>query len=699
MHNTCRALTPEEKEIVIAHNVVAEGAVILVCDPFDPYRILHNFIFGTVTISSMEESWLHTQGSHFRVGIYASTVGNTTVGPNAAIERANYLVGVHIEEHVVIRNVDELYTFEPERNIQLQLGNENGGRMVEIFPGMVPGDVYLAYRYQGNLPFMQGIKRLNDEERKQVHSLTGTIRCGAVIKNSRTLRNLYVGPYTLIDGVDRIVEACIESSREAVTTIADGVTLVRGVVGEGNCITGGVRAESFGTGENVTLRNSVQLEHSYVAHNSNISGCELLHTFTFPFHEQHHRSSFLCAVTCYGQSNIAAGAVIGSNHNSRRNDGELVAGRGFWPGLCSSYKHPSRFASFSLVAKGDYQQELNIPLPFSLLSNSTDGSDLLVVVGYWFLYNMYALERNNRKYRLRDGRRNRQLPMETRYLAPDTVEEILSAMQLLEMLTGRAWTETDSYFGLEGGSSTVTSEREKTEYREIGKNLLIGKPEQAEQLCISAPEFIGVSGSARNVQVRLLKTVPAYHIYREMVNLYCIETIAGSGDSKGECSQAGSGFTELSYWCWQNLGGQLIPALTVENMIENICSGSITTWKELHQVYSREARKYEEYRRTHAWKALLELHSCSSEQVAPSRWREWVDKAIETAEKRRKLVYESREKDFTDPMRRITFDSTEEMKAVLGTIENDPVVREVNEATDALFTILKAARTQLDSPQ
>ena len=45
-----------------------------------------------------------------------------------------------------------------------------------------------------------------------------------------------------------------------------------------------------------------------------------------------------------GQSNIAAGATIGSNHNSRSADGEIIAGRGFWPGLCVSLKHNSKFS-------------------------------------------------------------------------------------------------------------------------------------------------------------------------------------------------------------------------------------------------------------------------------------------------------------------------------------------------------------------
>ena len=63
---------------------------------------------------------------------------------------------------------------------------------------------------------------------------------------------------------------------------------------------------------------------------------------------------------------MAAGATIGSNHNSRGADGEIIAGRGFWPGLCVSLKHNSKFASFTIIAKGDYPAELNIPIPFSL---------------------------------------------------------------------------------------------------------------------------------------------------------------------------------------------------------------------------------------------------------------------------------------------------------------------------------------------
>jgi len=164
----------------------------------------------------------------------------------------------------------------------------------------------------------------------------------------------------------------------------------------------------------------------------------MLNNLIFPAHEQHHNNSFLIASLVQGQSNIAAGATIGSNHNSRANDGEIRAGRGFWPGLSVTLKHPSRFASYVLIAKGDYPYELDIPFPFALVNHDVARDRLEIMPAYFWMYNMYALERNAWKAASRDKRVVKIQRIETDYLAPDTVEEILHAMELLELWTGRA---------------------------------------------------------------------------------------------------------------------------------------------------------------------------------------------------------------------------------------------------------------------
>ena len=106
-----------------------------------------------------------------------------------------------------------------------------------------------------------------------------------------------------------------------------------------------------------------------------------------------------------GQSNVAAGATIGSNHNSRAADNEVQAGRGFWPGLAASLKHSSRFASFVLITQGSYPAELDVRLPFSLVSNNVAKDRLEIMPAFWWLYNMYALARNSHKFAARDRRR------------------------------------------------------------------------------------------------------------------------------------------------------------------------------------------------------------------------------------------------------------------------------------------------------
>jgi len=182
------------------------------------------------------------------------------------------------------------------------------------------------------------------------------------------------------------------------------------------------------------LKYGARLINSFLGNNSTISCCEVLNSLMFPAHEQHHNNSFLCASLVMGQSNIAAGATIGSNHNSRSADGEIIAGRGFWPGLCVSLKHNSTFASFTLIAKGDFPVELKVPLPFCLVSNDVANNKLVVMPAYWFMYNMYALERNSWKYKDRDKRTAKLQFIEYNYLAPDTINELFDGLTYLQKL-------------------------------------------------------------------------------------------------------------------------------------------------------------------------------------------------------------------------------------------------------------------------
>lgn len=209
-------------------------------------------------------------------------------------------------------------------------------------------------------------------------------------------------------------------------------------MGEGSHVFYQAVAARFVIEKNCHLKYGTRLINSVLGDNSTVSCCEILNNLIFPFHEQHHNSSFLIATTVMGQSNIAAGATIGSNHNSRSPDGEIIAGRGFWPGLCTDFKHNCRFSSFALVAKGSYQNELNITYPFSLVVPASDEKSVHIRPAWCFMYDMFAIVRNRYKFQNRDKRVEKVQNIETDPFAPDTIQEIVHSIERIIELTANS---------------------------------------------------------------------------------------------------------------------------------------------------------------------------------------------------------------------------------------------------------------------
>jgi len=297
---------------------------------------------------------------------------------------------------------------------------------------MLPGDAYLWSRYRDDEALMTKFKEFTEKQFDNRRGYYGFIGDRTVIKNTGIIKDVWVGTDAYLKGANKLKNLTINSSAKAPSQIGEGCELVNGIISYGCRIFYGVKAVRFIMGSHSQLKYGARLINSYLGDNSTISCCEVLNSLIFPGHEQHHNNSFLCAALVMGQSNIAAGATLGSNHNSRAADGEMIAARGFWPGLCVSIKHNSKFASFTLLAKGDYSYELNIPLPFSLVSNDVSANQLSIMPAYWFMYNLYALARNAGKYVERDKRINKLQYIEYDFLAPDSINEIFTALDLLK---------------------------------------------------------------------------------------------------------------------------------------------------------------------------------------------------------------------------------------------------------------------------
>jgi NDP-sugar pyrophosphorylase family protein len=686
-----RNLTAYEIEALVKNrNTSDDWNKILVSDAFNPELVKNCKFFGLVRIGKLEPYFLEFSDMKYAVGLYNSIIISSDLGDNVVIENVNYLSHYIIGNEVIIASTNELATTDHSKfgngilkegeeegiRIWMEICNENGGRKVIPFTGMLPGDAYLWSKYRDDDKLLQRFKEMTEQEFKKERGFYGKVGDRTVIKNVAIMKDVWIGSDAYIKGANKLKNLTIHSSAEAPTQIGEGCELVNGIISKGCRIFYGVKAVRFVMASHSQLKYGARLINSYLGNNATISCCEVLNSLIFPAHEQHHNNSFLCAALVMGQSNIPAGATIGSNHNSRAADGEIIAGRGFWPGLCVSLKHNSKFASFTMLVKGDYLFELNIPFPFSLISNKN--GVLEIMPAYWFMYNMYALSRNAWKYLDRDNRNEKFQLLEYDYLAPDSVNEMFEALKLLELFTGKAWFRSNDAYEITDDECILK-----------GKQLL-----QEKNTIIDELEVIATGFENSKRKTIIVKAQRAYDAYTDMILHYgLLNLIEWMEKSKtDDIENIFEVMSELKRCSnWLNIGGQLMTVEQVDELKNKIKNNQINSWDELHEAYAKEGEKYAEQKMQHALASLLEIENARATNISHEKLNCWLEKAVEIASSVTERIAASRKKDYTNPFRKMVYDSKEEMNNVLGKLDENSFVlhqqKEFNEFKNRVETI------------
>jgi hypothetical protein len=700
-----RQLTAYEIEVLVRNRNTSDNwNNILVSNAFNAELVQNCKFYGLVRIGKLEPFYMEFKNLRRPVGFYNSTIISCDFGDNVVIDNVTYLSHYIVGNEVIIINVNEAATTdyakfgngivkegeEEDIRIWLEVCNENGGRKIMPFDGMLPGDAFLWTRYRDNETLQNKFREFSTRKFDHRRGYYGTIGDRTVIKNCRILKDVNIGSDAYLKGANKIKNVTINSSPEAKTQIGEGCELVNGIIDHGCRVFYGVKAVRFFMASHSQLKYGARLINSYLGNNSTISCCEVLNSLIFPSHEQHHNNSFLCAALLNGQTNIAAGATIGSNHNSRGADGEMVAGRGFWPGLCVSLKHNSKFASFAILAKGDYPSELNIPVPFSLITNEVYKNELVVMPGYWFQYNLYALARNSWKYVDRDKRGNKTQNIEFNYLAPDTINEIIQSLTIFQKLTGKAYLNKED-------QANITDEKAIS----IGRELLESRASIVNDLDIVAEAF-----ENSNRTVRLIKVLPCYHIFKDLISYYAvhqlIEHISENGFSTFGQLQA-SIPVKPSLTGWMNVGGQLIPQSEIDKLLKNIQSNKSRGWNDVHVFYEHQGKLYKQQKLHHAIAALKETHDISLKKIPESGFITLLQKNMAIREWMVHQIHKSRAKDYNNPFRKMIYDSEEEMNKILGSLDENSFIKQEIEALSSykrsVSSIIKKFSTKSNKPK
>ena len=661
-----------------------DWGMLLVSEAFDARLVKRCSFFGLVRIGKLEP-WFHEFNNlRMPVGLYNSTIISCDFGDNVVVDNVNFMSHYIIGNDAMLVNINELATTDHSKfgngvvkegekesvRVWMELCNENGGRSVLPFNGMKAGDAWLWSKYRDDDILQEKFRQFTDKQFDTRRGYYGKIGDRTVIKNCKIIKDTWIGSDAYLKGANKIKNVTINSDAGAKSQIGEGCELVNGIIGFGSRVFYGVKAVRFLLGSNSQLKYGARLINSYLGDNSTISCCEVLNSLIFPAHEQHHNNSFLCAAVVMGQSNMAAGATIGSNHNSRGADGELVAGRGFWPGLCVSLKHNSRFASFTLLAKGDFPAELNIPIPFSLVSNDVSNNQLVVMPGYWFLYNYYALARNAGKYESRDKRTDKTQVLEYDYLAPDSVNEMFDALRFMELYTGKAWARKHRKKMSDGDCAKK------------GRSLLEGQDKELAGLEIRAEGF---ENSERPCV--LIKVPEAWSVFRELIRYYgTLQLLQLIGDKKIRNWKSLQRYlpAKPERTNWLNVGGQLIPETSVRSLIRSVHNGKTGGWNDVHVFYAAESRKYPARKFRHAFASLLEILEISPARFSRRRFRELLQEALNTQDWINTGILASRAKDYSNPFRKMVYDTEKEMDKVIGKLSDNVFIRQQQEAFAAM---------------
>jgi hypothetical protein len=174
-----RKLTAFEIEVLVRNrNTSDDWNCVLVSDAFNPELVKNCKFFGLVRIGKLEALYLSFHDIRMPVGLYNSTIISCDFGDNVVIDNVNYMSHYIAGNEVIIVNVNELGVSDHSKfgngilkkgedesiRIWMEVCNENAGRRVIPFNGMLPGDAYLWSRYRDDEVLMTRFKEFTQKK-------------------------------------------------------------------------------------------------------------------------------------------------------------------------------------------------------------------------------------------------------------------------------------------------------------------------------------------------------------------------------------------------------------------------------------------------------------------------------------------------------------------------------------------------------
>lgn len=127
----------------------------------------------------------------------------------------------------------------------MEICNENGGRSILPFNGMLASDAWLWAKYRDDERLLEKFKQFTDIRFDTQRGYYGKIGDRTVIKNCGIIKDVWIGSDAYIKGANKLKNLTINSGPDAPSQIGEGCELVNGIIGLGCRIFYGVKAVRF----------------------------------------------------------------------------------------------------------------------------------------------------------------------------------------------------------------------------------------------------------------------------------------------------------------------------------------------------------------------------------------------------------------------------------------------------------------------
>jgi hypothetical protein len=148
--------------------------------------------------------------------------------------------------------------------------------------------------------------------------------------------------------------------------------------------------------------------------------------------------------------------------------------------------------------------------------------------------------------------------------------------------------------------------------------------------------------------------------------------------------------TRIQRSTWLNIGGQLMTVSDADRLKHNIKRNKINSWSAVHDFYRQCGADYKNDKLIHGYTSLLEIENITSKQFTLQVFKALLEKSVVTKTWMSKEIYKSRAKDYTNPFRKMIYETNEEMNAIIGRLEDNQFIQDQLAQVDAYKKIIKS---------